>query len=71
MATNKTLTIDNKEYALDTLSDVVKQNLLKLRAIDREISRLNVQMAIAQTARTVVAGNIKNNLPDASGTSSN
>jgi hypothetical protein len=68
MPDNKILTIDNKEYALDTLTDVVKKDVLKLRAIDREISRLNVQLAIAQTARTAVAGNIKNNLPDQSGT---
>lgn len=68
MSANKTITIDNKEYALDTLSDVVKKDLLKLRAIDREISRLKIQLAIAQTARTVVAGNVKNSLPDQSGT---
>ena len=64
MADPKIINIDNKEYPLESLSELAKQHLMSLRAVDREISRLKVQLAIAQTARSVVAGNVKSNLPD-------
>lgn len=64
MADPKIINIDNKEYPLDSLSDLAKKHLMSLRAVDREIGRLKVQLAIAQTARSVVAGNVKSNLPD-------
>lgn len=70
MSEQRTINIDKKEYSLDSLSEGVKKDLLKLRAIDREISRLKTQLAIAQTARAVVAGNVKNNLPDQATTGS-
>ncbi|MBL1264583.1 DUF6447 family protein [Candidatus Methylomicrobium oryzae] len=63
MAQAKTIKIDNKEYALDALPEVVKQQLASLRVVDREIARLQTQLAIAQTARSVFANGIKNNLP--------
>ncbi len=56
-------TIDGKEYVFDTLPDTVKQNLANLRVVDREVARLQNQLAIAQTARAVFANSIQTNLP--------
>jgi len=63
MANPRIITIDNKEYPLDSLSDVARQQLKNLRIVDQEIARLQTQLAIAQTARAVYATTIKNNLP--------
>ena len=46
-----TITIDNPEYDLDSLSDDAKSQLQMLQFSDQEISRLNAQLAIVQTAR--------------------
>ena len=45
------ITIDNQEYDLDSLSDDAKSQLQMLQFSDQEISRLNAQLAIVQTAR--------------------
>ena len=45
------ITIDNKEYDTDKLSDNAKAQLNMLGAADQEIARLNLRLAIAQTAR--------------------
>jgi len=64
MATTPTvITIDNKEYAIDSLSDVAKTQLTNLRVVDQEIARLQTQLAIHQTARAAYAGAVKRNLP--------
>lgn len=63
MSISKIITIDNQEYQLDSLSDVVKQQLTNLRIVDQEIARLQTQLGIAQTARAVYANGVKNNLP--------
>jgi len=43
--------IDGKNYDLDTLSDVAKAQLNNLRATDRLISELELELSIARTAR--------------------
>ncbi len=43
--------INNTEYDTDTLPDAAKQQLQMLALTDAEIRRLQVQLAIAQTAR--------------------
>lgn len=63
MTKPKIVTIDNVEYPLESLSDVVKQQLTNLRVVEKEIAHLKTQMAIAQTARAVFANGIKQNLP--------
>ena len=60
----KIINIDNKEYPIDTLSDVAKTQLMNLRVVDREIARLQTQLTIAQTARSVFARTVKSNLPE-------
>lgn len=47
----KKITIDNKVYDLDKLSDDVKKELQMVQATDKRIAELNLELAIAQTAR--------------------
>ncbi|GLQ17213.1 DUF6447 family protein [Maritalea porphyrae] len=54
-----TITIDGKEFNLADLSDQAKSQLGNLQAADAEISRLNAQLAIAQTARNAYAQVLK------------
>ncbi len=65
MTKAKTIKIDNKEYELDSLSNVARQQLTNLRIVDREIARLQTQLRIAQTARAVFANGVLKNLPAA------
>jgi hypothetical protein len=59
----KTITINNQEYAVDSLSEVAKAQLINLRIVEKEISRLKMQLGIAQTARSVFAKGVLTNLP--------
>lgn len=63
MTDTQTITIDGKEYALDSLSESAKAQLTNLRVVDQEISRLQQQQAIAQTARNAYANALKAELP--------
>ncbi len=58
-----TITIDNKVYELDKLSDDTKAQLNMLAATDQEIAQLNMKLAIAQTARIAYANAVNTNLP--------
>jgi hypothetical protein len=58
-----TITIDNKQYDTDTLSDSTKAQLTSLQVTDQEIQRLNIQLAIAQTARNAYARALNELLP--------
>lgn len=53
--TGPAITIDGKKYDADKLSDEAKTQLVNVQACDGELQRLQVQTAIAQTARTVYA----------------
>ncbi|MDZ7853749.1 MAG: DUF6447 family protein [Halomonas sp.] len=57
--TERTVTIDGKEYQLDSLSEKAKKQLVNLRITDEEIQRLNHQLSIAQTARSAYANALK------------
>ncbi|MFG6668613.1 hypothetical protein ACGK9R_16100 [Halomonas sp. HNIBRBA4712] len=59
----QTVTIDNREYNLDELSENARNQLVNLRVTDQELQRLNQQLAIAQTARTAYANALKDELP--------
>jgi hypothetical protein len=63
MTDTKTITIDNKEYVLDDLSDVAKAQLVSLQVTDQEIIRLERQQKIAQTARNAYAQALSAALP--------
>jgi hypothetical protein len=58
-----TITIDGKDYDTDTLSDAAKAQLTSLQVTDQEIQRLNIQLAIAQTARNAYARALNELLP--------
>lgn len=45
------ITIDNKEYEFDNLSDNAKAQLQNLQYVDGELSRLKAMGAVLQTAR--------------------
>lgn len=63
MADGQTLTIDGKEYALESLSEAAKAHLTNLRVVDQEIARLQQRQAIAQTARNTYAKALQAELP--------
>lgn len=46
-----TLTINNKNYDIDKLSEEAKAHMLSLQFVDAEIARLTVTLAVFQTAR--------------------
>ena len=46
-----TITIDGKEYDVDSLSEESKAQLVNLRYVDSELARLQAQAAALQTAR--------------------
>ncbi len=52
--------IDNKDYDRDALSDDAKKQLQAIQATDQEIQRLNIQLAIAQTARNAYGKALQN-----------
>ena len=56
--------IDNKDYDTDSLSDEAKAQLTSLQLTDAEIQRLQIQLAIAQTARNAYATALKTALSD-------
>jgi len=51
----KTWTINDKEYDLDALSDDAKSQIVNIQVVDSEISKLQQQLAIMQTARNAYA----------------
>jgi len=57
------ITINDKQYDLDKLSAEVKAQLHMLQQTDQEISHLNVQIAICQTARMAYSKAIDEQLP--------
>lgn len=62
MSDDQKITIDGKDYALSEMSDQAKEQLNNVRAVDQEIQRLQMQIAIAQTARATYANALKNAL---------
>ena len=57
------ITIDGVEYNAADLSEEAKQQIANLRVTDAEIERLNIQQAIAQTARNAYAKALTEILP--------
>lgn len=49
------ITIDGQEYDTEQLPDQAKEQIALLRATDREIQRLNLQLTLARTARNSFA----------------
>jgi hypothetical protein len=58
-----TITIDNQNYELDTLSDDAKAQLASLQFCDAELARVQAQAAVLQTARAAYSNGLKAALP--------
>ncbi len=58
-----TITIDNHNYDLETLSDEAKAQLQSLQFCDSELARLTAQAAVLQTARAAYAKALQAALP--------
>jgi len=59
-----TITIDGKEYDVDTLSDETKAQLGSLQYVDSELARLQAQAAALQTARIAYGRALKQTLEE-------
>ncbi len=46
-----TITINNQTYPLDSLSEAAQQQLANIQTVDAELTKLQQQIAIYQTAR--------------------
>ena len=55
--------IDNKEYDLDTLSDECKAQLASIQFVEQELTRLQAQAAVLQTAKAAYLQGLKASLP--------
>lgn len=55
--------INDKEYKLDDLSEDAKAQLQGIQVADAEIKRLNIQLALAQTARNAYSQALQAVLP--------
>ena len=53
------ISIDGKEYDLDDLSDEAKNQIVSLRFVDSELSRIQAQAATLQTARLAYSRALK------------
>ena len=45
------ITVDNRDYELESLSDEAKAQVVSIQFVDQEITRLQAQLAAMQTAR--------------------
>jgi hypothetical protein len=63
------ITIDNVVYDLDSLSDAAKQQLASIQFTEAEIQRLQMLLAVAQTARNSYFAALKELLPKTGGSS--
>jgi len=57
------ITIDNKEYELDSLSNEAKAQLASIQFVDNELARLQAQAAALQTARMAYSKALQEALP--------
>ena len=58
-----TITIDNKEYELESLSDDAKAQLVSLQFVDQKLAQLNAELAVFQTARIGYSNALNTALP--------
>lgn len=49
------ITIDNKDYEIESLSEDARAQLASLQYVDAELARLQAQLAAMQTARNAYA----------------
>ncbi len=59
MSDDQKFTIDGKDYVLSEMSQEARDQLQSIQFTDQEIQRLQMQIAIAQTARASYAQALK------------
>ena len=57
------VTIDNKEYSVDSLSENAKAQLANIQFVDAQLQQLNNEWAVADTARIASTNALKKELP--------
>ena len=57
------VTIDGKEYDLESLSDAAKSHLNSIQIADQKMAQLRTDLAMVQTARNTYAEALKTELP--------
>jgi hypothetical protein len=60
-----TITIDNIEYPLDTLSEEAKNQLTSLQFVDQKLAQLEAEVAVYKTARFGYSKALQEALPAA------
>ncbi len=58
-----TLNIDNREFDVEALNENAQKQVQNIAIVDAEIQRLQVQLAIAQTAREAFITALRAALP--------
>ena len=53
------VTIDNKEYSVDSLSENAKAQLANIQFVDAQLQQLNNEWAVADTARIAYTNALK------------
>jgi hypothetical protein len=66
MADKPKVTIDNKDYLIENLSDDAKSQLSSINVVDQKITSLQQEVAIMQTARNAYARALVAALPQKS-----
>lgn len=61
-ATKNTVTIDGKEYFLDSLSENARSQLTNIQVVDEDIRKIEQKLAIYRTARATYARALKDEL---------
>ena len=62
-----TITINGKEYNVDSLSDEAKGQIGSIQFVDAELARLQAQAAALQTARIAYSNELQKHLDAFSG----
>jgi hypothetical protein len=60
-----TITIDNVEYELESLSEEARAQLVSLQFVDQKLAQLNAEAAAFQTARIGYSNALNELLPKA------
>ncbi|AFU44365.1 hypothetical protein C380_03200 [Acidovorax sp. KKS102] len=66
MALPESLTFNGNEYSVAALSEAARVQITNIQAVDAEIARLQLQLGIAQTARSAYVGALSAAMPAAS-----
>ena len=59
-----TIKIGDKDYDIENLSDVAKNNLASLQFVQNELKRLQAQIAAFKTAEIAYSNALKEELPE-------